>query len=274
MRNRKKISLLLYVSVILFVYSLRVLIIPRLFYLTYSEEMTGRETLLNALMQYAVLLLGSFALGIKEREDISREVFLGTKKWIYYIILGVMLYYSFQFLTNGLIMVITEHDKVVAFSDSNIRSIIFIIIIQVGWAALAEELWYRNSVFRLFPFENFIVGAIFTSLLFCLVHQSIEQKIHSFCLSLLLCYILKKEKNIVPCIIVHATFNLLGIFYSFVMHEKVGFLLRRSGALAYYNARSGGIVLVCMAIILLAIVYVIIWKNWKHSSKKLNTYEV
>ncbi len=266
MRNKHILKYIYFVCVCLLVYGIRVLIIPRVFFVLNPKGINGGDSLLNALLQYGVLLLGSVLILVKyEQTEQSFFPKRSILKGFYYICLGFLVFYSFQLFTNGIIVFISKQERDVELYEINAPSLGLLVLVQVLWAVLAEEMWYRKCLFFFFPLKNILLKVIFASLIFGLSHQAFDQKFHSFFLSTLLCLIIQKEKSIIPCIIVHGMYNILGISYSFIIHERVGFTLRKLGFFSYLNVFSNGMIYICTALIMFMMGVLLVWKMNRHS---------
>ncbi len=261
MKNRGETGIAYFIIVILFVYGMRVLIISPLFLLLNPDGVRGKSAFLDALLQYGTLILGYFLLTIKgdKRVEEAHNSFIHIVGWIKYLVFGFVVFYAYNFFSNGIMMILTNSETKETLNEINVQSLVLIIVVQVGWAVFAEEMWYRNGIFLNIPIKNKVVGGIIASLIFSLEHNTNEQRISSFFLSLILCWVLKKENSVIPCIIIHGTYNLVGVFYSFIIQKKVGSLLRRILFWGEITARSYGIVLLSVSIILFVWVFIGIW---------------
>ena len=82
--------------------------------------------------------------------------------------------------------------------------------------AIVEELLFRGLIFKgLKPYGK-VFSISISALIFSLYHISIDQTIYPFLIGLLLGVIMYKENNILYCIVVHFTNNLLSLTLSYL----------------------------------------------------------
>ncbi len=82
--------------------------------------------------------------------------------------------------------------------------------------AIVEELLFRGLIFKgLKPYGK-VFSISISALIFSLYHISIDQTIYPFLIGLLLGVIMYKENNILYCIVIHFTNNLLSLTLSYL----------------------------------------------------------
>jgi membrane protease YdiL (CAAX protease family) len=83
------------------------------------------------------------------------------------------------------------------------------VIQSVGWLAcvmtpIIEELFFRGIIFKkLSQRYSMLFSAVYSSILFAIVHVTITKLISTFITGMVFCWILNKEKKIIYCIIMH-----------------------------------------------------------------------
>lgn len=77
-------------------------------------------------------------------------------------------------------------------------------------APILEELFYRGVLFKTLSTRySFILSALYSSLIFSLMHMSLRNLLPTFITGFAMCCVLKKTNNIVYCIIIHMIINIL-----------------------------------------------------------------
>jgi membrane protease YdiL (CAAX protease family) len=82
--------------------------------------------------------------------------------------------------------------------------------VSIFMASIVEELLFRGIIFNnLVKRYSFWISAIYSSILFALVHVSVIKLIPTFIVGMVLCWVLKKEQKIIYCILIHFIINIL-----------------------------------------------------------------
>jgi membrane protease YdiL (CAAX protease family) len=77
-------------------------------------------------------------------------------------------------------------------------------------APIIEELFFRGMIFKnLSKRYSFWVSSVYSSLLFAIIHLSLEKFIGLFITGMALCWLLNKYKKIIYCIIIHFIIGLV-----------------------------------------------------------------
>ena len=85
-------------------------------------------------------------------------------------------------------------------------------------APLVEEVFFRGIIYRILRNRfSFALAALFTSLLFALIHRVPSNILPLFVISFSLCYTYEKTKNILSPIIFHSIHNTLSITFLLVV---------------------------------------------------------
>ena len=136
------------------------------------------------------------------------------KKVLYYLIpisFGACL--SMNVLLNMFEFV--QNDKLaleVSEAIKNANPIVAIIVVSVI-APFIEELIYRGFIYKsLEKSFGFVVGMIFSSLMFGIVHFNITQGLYAFVIGLLLAYIYYKYNSIIYTYFMHLLMNFFTLF--------------------------------------------------------------
>lgn len=91
------------------------------------------------------------------------------------------------------------------------RSFILLLFSQIAlFGPLAEELFFRGFVYRFMRTKfTFIGAAAWTSFFFAMLHQTPQDILPLFSISVALCYLYEKTQNILSPIMFHSIFNTL-----------------------------------------------------------------
>ena len=82
-------------------------------------------------------------------------------------------------------------------------------------SAIAEELLFRGLIFKGLKKHGKSFSIIATTIMFMLFHMAIDQAIYPLLMGLLLGVIMWKEDNIIYCIAVHMTNNIMSLTISY-----------------------------------------------------------
>jgi hypothetical protein len=99
--------------------------------------------------------------------------------------------------------------------------VLFFEVILLG--PLAEELFFRGFLYKLTRKKySFITASIIVSLLFSLLHRTPLHILPLFIISLGLCYLYEKTKNILAPIILHSLHNSLNLLFLLTIKSMIG----------------------------------------------------
>lgn len=137
-------------------------------------------------------------------------------------LLGVIAYFIASFTISFLIGLVLPYDQQqvqdVGFSNPGQLELVLVFVALVVMAPIAEELLFRGFMFRgLRRRLSFWPAALIVSLLFGLVHGQINVGLDVFALSLVLCYLREHTDSLWPCIILHASKNLIAFVILFII---------------------------------------------------------
>lgn len=90
-------------------------------------------------------------------------------------------------------------------------SFLIIILIYALIPAICEEFFFRGILSKLFRKYNLLMRILVISLIFAIMHYSIKNFIGPFLLSVFLVYICDRSDSIMPAIIGHFVYNLMGL---------------------------------------------------------------
>lgn len=107
---------------------------------------------------------------------------------------------------------------------SNITELIFSIIAVCVMPALFEEFLFRGVILRGTERMGFLKMVLYTSLLFGILHMTVSAIFPIFVLSIFICYIVVRSNSIWAGVIVHFTFNLVGIVINYLNNVGGKFL--------------------------------------------------
>lgn len=149
---------------------------------------------------------------IKFNLNISQIVLIAT--------CGLIALFSFSPLVNMLegVLQVAGYPIGQSFNLQLTNPIIFIIaIIVVGiLPAICEELIFRGIILNSFNKYNKVVAIVLSSLLFMIMHMSIEQTIYQFVLGLILGFVVIKTGSLLASITLHAVNNIVILFTNFM----------------------------------------------------------
>lgn len=149
---------------------------------------------------------------IKFNLNISQIVLIAT--------CGLIALFSFSPLVNMLegVLQVAGYPIGQSFNLQLTNPIIFIIaIIVVGiLPAICEELIFRGIILNSFNKYNKVVAVVLSSLLFMIMHMSIEQTIYQFVLGLILGFVVIKTGSLLASITLHAVNNIVILFTNFM----------------------------------------------------------
>ncbi|MFH0835711.1 MAG: type II CAAX endopeptidase family protein [Candidatus Micrarchaeota archaeon] len=169
-------------------------------------------SLLASLVFNLALLFAPFFLlkleGVKNKKLLER-IFLKKEKLFPLARRTIALLGAFLIvlLVEGLVLKtvgVADQEKI-AFVVSNANPWLLLMAVTLG--PIAEELFFRGYIQQK-------LGVFVTSVIFALFHYgygSIAEIIAAFSVSVLLGLELRKNKNIIPCILAHAFYNLFSI---------------------------------------------------------------
>ena len=173
------------------------------YYINNSRQMA---VYINAVITFIIGII-FFLMYTKESEDrrISFDLFLPV-----YILLGLSLslflnmFFDFAHLTNA-----SESYKNIASIQYSVPLIAGILIYGII-KPIEEELLYRGLFYgRLRKIFPAYLSIPVSSVIFGLMHGNLTQFVYASLMGLLLSFVMEKQKNLIPCIIIHALANMV-----------------------------------------------------------------
>ena len=222
-----------------------------------NEEMiVGTTEFLMSNMNWLAMISGVLTLialwlfFIIRKKKVFREVSLRkfeTNKVLPIILLGIAAAF---FISCALILLPLPESLVEAYMESSqgltSGSLPVIFLSTVIVAPIVEEVVFRGLVLsRLKKAMNVWVAVVISSLLFGLMHAQLLWVVYAFALGMLLAIVAERLNSIGASIILHMTFNLVGVFGDNINLENLQML----------------IVVVVSLIIMIAMIYIIMKKN-------------
>lgn len=120
---------------------------------------------------------------------------------------------------NGIVSTldyITNQKLSISFNDlENTGSIVTNMFLISIFPAVVEEFAFRKVIFGTMRQYGFGIAAIFSSIIFGLLHQNFIQLIFAFGLGMVLCYIYEHTGKLIYCILVHFVNNAYSVILSF-----------------------------------------------------------
>ena len=202
------------------------------FYLMISGFDHKNSDSFGLILQPAVLVVGAllFAWFIKrkrsktgEKQEITDILGIGpvgTMNIFKSIGIGTVCFFAFNMLKNAIFVVLAANGKPVSISyietPIDIGYFLFLLVMLGIWMPIGEELVYRGMLFHI-PSKtgNVVLLTLLNLLIFAGAHQSGEQVIQAIVLGLILCLFARKTGSISMGIIIHITFNLIGLVITY-----------------------------------------------------------
>lgn len=162
---------------------------------------------------YPALLLSDFLIVmpilLKKKEPFCKKI--NTGSFFYYISMGLLL----NLVVSVIVDVLPTKNYDSLMSVILTGSPVLIFILNGIIAPIVEEIVFRYKLIDILENKyNPRVALILSSLLFGLAHMNIVQSTYAFFLGIVLGSIyLRKDKNLLPCIIVHIAINASSILY-------------------------------------------------------------
>lgn len=136
---------------------------------------------------------------------------INLKKTVLYSFIAILFVgftYTFHLYLNGEPVIPFKYSDKTIFTVLRILSMVLI-------APIVEELLYRAVIFNnLSKKYSFIFSAVYSSILFSLIHLPPTDFIHTLLFGFMACWILKRENKIVYPIIFHAVYNIVTLIIS------------------------------------------------------------
>lgn len=176
-----------------------------------SVEYIGllNEVLYPALLISDIIIVLPFI--IKKKEPICRNISKGRA--FYYICLGVVL----NFVVSVIVEALPTENYDSLMSAVLTGNFFMVFIVSGILAPIVEEIIFRYKIITILENKyNSKVALIVSSLLFGLAHMNLVQSTYAFFLGVVLGSIyLRKDKNLLPCIIVHIAINAGSVLYEY-----------------------------------------------------------
>lgn len=101
-------------------------------------------------------------------------------------------------------------------------SLSLLIIQVVILGPLAEELFFRGFIYKLFRTRfGFFGAALVVSVFFSLLHRVPDNILPLFALGMILCYIYEKSQDIYPCFLFHSLFNAINLCFVLTIKDFI-----------------------------------------------------
>ncbi|MCA0349537.1 MAG: CPBP family intramembrane metalloprotease [Bacteroidetes bacterium] len=129
----------------------------------------------------------------------------------------VLIYFTVGILLGFLNSILSKSQFIDFGSRINDDSFLPVFLSIVILSPIVEELYYRYFIFeRVLKTTPLNISIIFSSVLFSLIHLKFDNMslslislIKPFILGVILCFVFKKHKNIVYCIVMHIAYNII-----------------------------------------------------------------
>ncbi len=124
--------------------------------------------------------------------------------------------------------------------------------------AVCEELLFRGLIFKGLKSAGKAFSIIVSALMFCIFHMSVDQTAYPLLIGLLLAVIMYYENNILYCIALHLTNNLLSLITSYFNLPL------------YFSHWSYILMAVVLCIVFVSVVLYFTFKNNKNTKSKID----
>ncbi len=183
-----------------------------------SQPSLPSQLLLNLLFQiytlFLIYIIDPFKTVKSKLNKITKKIMIIFKAYAGFLPLMIIA----AFLSNYIARVFNFHLSGLAAVEmiKNIKEPKLLVIIgfeALIMAPIVEELFFRRTLQRLLRTKlSFLPSAIIISVIFSLLHLSSFAFLPIFILSLILCYLYEKSKNILIPILLHALNNWISFF--------------------------------------------------------------
>lgn len=215
-------------------------IVNLLIYMNESDQGLAYISLKSALIQAFVLILGGILFFIVKRKILNDDAVyngnkdkktlvsvakinrISLKQILLGFISGIVSYIAFNSLKSAYIMIRIyingEVNTGTAPIDIETGMLFYITFIFAILMVIGEELVYRSMLFSesIYTGGRIILFLIINSLIFASAHDSVDQIIQAVFLSIILCLSLLKTGSLTSCILIHFTYNVIGLFVTYL----------------------------------------------------------
>ncbi len=146
-----------------------------------------------------IIILGIFWLCRRKEISMPEATTEHPIKLTALVLIGVILFNgmvsSFDYATNQIFSVPLE--------GGESTSVLMSLLLMAVFPAIVEEFAFRKVLFGVMRKHGYGVAAVFSSLMFALMHQNIIQIIFAFGMGLLLCKLYERTGKLIYCMLVH-----------------------------------------------------------------------
>lgn len=181
-------------------------------------SLTGADDSFGKLLSRGIMILGcTVIIGRSKVSGASAKRACVWQGILWAALLGASLQIAFAYVINR-----------GAFSGSGAIGAGIDLTSTVSWAAVAvssllspfaEELTFRRVIFVLIRQSSkgsWIWAGVFSSLLFSLVHSSLEMAVVAFCAGMFFAFVTESTGSFIPAVAAHASFNLVSFFMGYL----------------------------------------------------------
>ncbi len=104
------------------------------------------------------------------------------------------------------------------FSKNAFISLILLVLMYAVLPAICEEFAFRGVLNKIYSKYSFKTRVLIISLVFALMHYDTRNFIGPFLLSILLLYLYSRSGSLIPAIIGHFAYNLLGLIVIYILY--------------------------------------------------------
>lgn len=154
-----------------------------------------------------IIILGIFWLCRRKEISMPEPTTEHPIKLTALALIGVILFNgmvsSFDFATNRMFSIPMEVGES--------TSILMNLLLMAVFPAIVEEFAFRKVLFGVMRKHGYGVAAVFSSLIFALMHQNVIQIIFTFAMGLILCKLYERTGKLIYCMLVHFINNAYSI---------------------------------------------------------------
>jgi len=283
MKNSKPKNFTLLFVIYIIAIAVKDYVFPRITFMTTNGNESFAGSLRDALLQFSVLFVFVLIFFIfKYNRERSRAVIKKRKtvdsfssiiNWkpcskvnvVLCVIIGITSYISFQLFKNVYLVInysITYNDELIPIQQTNIDAlpVVMLFLVYAIWVVLSEEFFYRSMLFSEILKRNRLFAYLFSVIIFALAHNSFEQIVQATFLAIVLCVIFEKTASVIPCIIIHIIYNMLGVINTYIYSPEYGILRYDLFAIVQYDYWLEAIKLSILGVVTFGIVIIFMSK--------------
>lgn len=237
--KKKNRLVILVFSLTALAFLLKDYVIPGIIYIVQGDCASSLYDYVSALLQFLVFLFCYFVYRRFELRDTGKnddcfelncvhkeEKGAKAVECLVLVGIGILCYFAFQFLKNVALLLLFGATRNTIWIPEIVPvskiSLVLIFFVHVVCSAIAEEAFFRATVFSALSRHSLLGGLLYSSLLFAFAHNGIEQVVQAFFLGLVLGVIFERKRSIALCTFVHIIYNTLGLINTYIFTPRYG----------------------------------------------------